>query len=230
MEGTLYFVHGTGVRLDGFKRTMELIRAGMSRAKLPEIRVEGNCWGHEFGVALDENEISTVLPKAITKSPGWEPSDEEVEATFWDMLLDDPLFELRFVGGGDSESSARPLPQQAHPVHEMLEDMRTRLLDPQPDDAAAADLISTAKHLIGKDVPEQLAHAADQLIESDALNEATRALVDEDQPVLIPAIARSLVAEVLSAQRLAPIGMAATAAYRGEDRDRLVAHYQKRSA
>ena len=151
MHGTLYFVHGTGVRDEGFNRTIELIRTGIARAGLTGVQVKGRCWGSQFGVAVGEEELSAVLPKRTAKGIAGGPSQAEVNATFWALLLDDPLFELRLaIGRGDIGSPAQPLPKRSSPDQEalaILRAMRQDLVDPLPGEVPAADICAAADWL-----------------------------------------------------------------------------------
>jgi len=210
MHGTLYFVHGTGVRDEGFNRTIELIRTGIARAGLTGVQVKGRCWGSQFGVAVGEEELSAVLPKRTAKGIAGGPSQAEVNATFWALLLDDPLFELRLaIGRGDIGSPAQPLPKRSSPDQEalaILRAMRQDLVDPLPGEVPASDICA----------------AADWLAQEKTLAQAAWAFGRVNDPAFVAAMARSLVAHVLSRKRLASPGTAPAASYRSGDRDELV--------
>src|SRR5437016_332556 len=59
-RGTLFFVHSTGVRQEGYDRTLERIRHGVDNSALQDLAVDGICWGAKHGAALDR--LAEVLP------------------------------------------------------------------------------------------------------------------------------------------------------------------------
>ncbi len=62
MEGTLVFVHGTGVRQAGYTATLAAIQGGL-RDRLPGVRVTGVDWGVRCGVSKEG--IDAALPPQI---------------------------------------------------------------------------------------------------------------------------------------------------------------------
>jgi hypothetical protein len=211
MPGTLYFVHGTGVREEGFRRTRELIRAGLDHAHLVDVHVGGLCWGEKFGVKFGEKELEALLPRAISKSLSGEPSDLEVESAFWDSLITDPLFELRF-STGHSHSETRvslPLPKRrpsAQDAVAMLVAVRGRLSDP----------------LVGEISAREIAEAVEWLSRQPIFVESAREFEKASDTVFVMAISRALVARALARRRLESAALAPAALYRRNDRDQLV--------
>jgi len=111
MDGSIFFVHGTG-NWDGRKpgvnaqlaTTLDAIRRGLAKSKMSTITVDGPTWARD--VAPDWPDISRVLPPAlVTKAIGddVEPADD---ADYWELLLQDPLIELRLTGLGAVAESA----------------------------------------------------------------------------------------------------------------------------
>src|SRR6266446_1364625 len=92
---TLFFVHGTGVRDDGYHETLGRIRKGMTDQGRDDLLVAGISWGTLGGVDVAAAEIALILPASATQGLG--PSGEEVRAQLWSALLEDPLFELRLA-------------------------------------------------------------------------------------------------------------------------------------
>jgi hypothetical protein len=214
MGGTLYFVHGTGVRQDGFNNTMALIRNGIKPLLPRDVAVEGRCWGSELGVGLDEEGLAKVLPVTATKGTEVDaPSDAEIEAAIWSELLDDPLFELRLaVGIGASAATPPPFPQilPGQKAEAMFLGMRDRLADPLPGGIPALELIE----------------AADQL-DQTVITAAAKSFADAAEPGFTTAAARCLVASVLFRRRFAAPGTAPAACYSKEERERLVSEVDR---
>src|SRR4051794_10851620 len=97
MHGSLFFVHGTGVRQSGHDATLAAIRDGVQRNGMGGIDVVGCPWGETLGVKLDH--VAETLPPAaqtrdITSAP---PTAAEIATATWALLIDDPLFELRLA-------------------------------------------------------------------------------------------------------------------------------------
>jgi hypothetical protein len=91
---SLVFVHGTGVRKDGYAKIFAQI-AGELRAERPLLRLHECLWGDDFGAKLHAQGASI---------PGYDaaravvPLEQDESSTLWSMLYDDPLFELRLLG------------------------------------------------------------------------------------------------------------------------------------
>ncbi len=146
---TMLFVHGTGVREQGFNETLEEIRQGLAKY-LPTtpLVVEPCLWGVRYGALLDDR--STVLPpeEASFSAGDTTPSDAEQEIALWEVLLTDPLFELRTLAD-EAERQANLRPGLAEnltdalakaPAHERVAQALA--------DAGAAELYPQALHAI----------------------------------------------------------------------------------
>ncbi len=96
MADTLLFIHGTGVRQEGYDQTMKLLTEGLAKVGL-DAKVEGLCWGSDLGTKVDDEAIRAVLPLSLTKSATPSPEDLGWQAALWTALLDDPLVELRMA-------------------------------------------------------------------------------------------------------------------------------------
>ena len=66
MADTLLFIHGTGVRQEGYDQTMALLRKGFKNV-LP-VDIDGVCWGPDLGVNVDAKAIEQVLPPTLMKA------------------------------------------------------------------------------------------------------------------------------------------------------------------
>lgn len=100
MVGTLYFVHGTGVRKSGYERTWAAVQDGARRNGVPASVFVGCPWGQALGVPTDR--IADTLPREVATrdalGAGPPPTENELRAATWALLLDDPLFALRLAG------------------------------------------------------------------------------------------------------------------------------------
>lgn len=72
MPGTLFFVHGTGVRQGGYDRTIELVQAGLTANDLADLRIVGCEWGVRIGDQFDDEWRALV---AKTLPPGTIPEE-----------------------------------------------------------------------------------------------------------------------------------------------------------
>lgn len=204
MGGTLFFVHGTGVRQDGFDDTMKAIRDGMRKAGRSDLDIRGLPWGVQAGSRVSETEIDAFLPPAAAKAAG--ENDEEIEAEVWRELLADPLFELRLATTRRREGL---LPPGEDAPSELLKRKLLAVSLPSPAGGVAADDINRAT--------AWLATGAGARTLADAAN----AIGDASDPDLIRASARALVAHVLSNAR-GELGAGPDALYDSDARDALV--------
>jgi hypothetical protein len=213
MRGTLFFVHGTGVRQVGLERTLAAVKAGLAKSKLDGVAVVAPAWGPRLGVPVDR--IAKVLPglarelddaaRDLTEDV-WslEPpvADQDVVAAMWALLVEDPLFELRLVaqagpGGGN-----------------------------QADVAAVATLqglVSEPVVLEGTDVEQgEVAGAAQAVSAAPETTAAALAAGDAADPDLVEAMARAVVATILATHALDPPGTEPAVAVNATVRDELV--------
>jgi hypothetical protein len=110
-DGTILFVHGTGVRLKPFQKTFVAVqkRAADAGITLPFVECQ---WGDALGIELPKLSL-----------PG-EPSDAERERALdaemqWSYLDADPLFELRLLS---VDPASTPPVFGQKPAHEVLWD------------------------------------------------------------------------------------------------------------
>jgi hypothetical protein len=101
VQGSLLFVHGTGVRTEGYLQLLENVRSGADRS-LPGVEVRGCFWGEAYGARLQGDGVS--IPHYAETGGGDEPSEEDRSVALWSVLYTDPLYELRLLrnhpGGG----------------------------------------------------------------------------------------------------------------------------------
>lgn len=203
---TILFIHGTGVRGPGYEASLTALRLGLIKQGHTDLKVEGVPWGDDLGVAVTSEEIDDVLPTAAVRAALEAPTEFEVEAELWSILLDDPLFELRSI----------PLaPVERPPIR----------VGPNAEVATLADRINAIAPVTTGDVTTSELRAAAGLITTAIARERMDALALESDtarlPALYPAIARAIVAQALQAHRWAS-GDGPLALYVVEARNALV--------
>ena len=213
MRGTLLFVHGAGVRAAGLSQTLESLRAGLARNGMGSIELVHTAWGDAAGVRLGD--IGATLPEPPPTRGGVgapEVAAADLGAARWAMLLDDPLFELRVVGGAAGGPMARPGVEvtvgELRP-DQQARDLLARIPSVGPDPAGTG--LTTS----------ELRDAARAVGDSPELAAAATAVSPED-PELIEAIARAVVAFALTGHRADPPGEEPAAAVDPAVRDALV--------
>jgi hypothetical protein len=94
MAESVLFVHGTGVRGEGYARTFRLIGTRLAETA-GGIPLNGCFWGDIEGARLHADGIS-VPGYRDTRGTGG-PSAMEREVALWSVLYTDPLYELRLL-------------------------------------------------------------------------------------------------------------------------------------
>lgn len=93
MRATILFVHGTGVRAEGYISTLDIIKREVARNGL-NLAVYGCYWGEAEGATLAAGGAS--IP-GYDESGGTQPSEADQELALWSVLLTDPWYELRLL-------------------------------------------------------------------------------------------------------------------------------------
>lgn len=206
----LFFVHGTGVRQTGYEQTLKDIRNGLSKAGRPDVIVSGASWGNTHGVKLTSQLIDAMLPP-VGAAKGLAPTAPEEEAALWAQLMEDPLFELRVVALRTRPPTAA-LPGQQLPS----EGFKSRL--------RSLDVKAPAGGVDAQSIRQAALWLADGA-GAPAVTEAVRASGAVNDPALVEAAARALVAVVLLNARGEP-GAGPDALYVKTERDALVAQVE----
>jgi hypothetical protein len=180
MEGTFVFVHGTGVRQQGYQQTLRAVQDGADRF-LPGVEVVGVPWGPRFGVPLDR--LQQALPPEAARRDEAGPGREDVIAAAWALLIDDPLFELRLIAQG------APTAPRGRQGPQLVPLLRGLTQQPPPLDGTG---VSQA----------ELNQAVKALTAAPELTAAAQATDRADEPELVQAVARALVALILAGHRL----------------------------
>jgi hypothetical protein len=210
MRGTLFFVHGTGVRQARYDALWATIRERAERNGITGVDYVGSPWGASVGVAVAAARIADTLPPEAATRAALEgaPTAQELDVALWALLLDDPLFELRLAAAGGAQSAGVVVgelrPDQAAVA--ALESLRGA-----PPDVGASGLSAA-----------ELAAAADRVAASQELRGAATAAGSAADAGLVDAMARAVVATALGARRDAG-GEPPAAAVSVAVRDELVA-------
>ena len=206
VEGTLLFVHGTGVRRDGFHRyglTFRMVPEHTAWALSTSMRLHG-----ETAVARRQEQWGSRCRRTSgLGAPATWALAEELDQTvdLWAMLLEDPLFELRVAGGGD-ETDPRIVVGGLPPSAVARDKLRGLLHHPVDlEDSGLA--------------PDDLSAAISAVEESEEFAQAAGCLA---LPELAWPIARAVVAVILAAHRLDEPGLAPAASLDGKVRDAVV--------
>lgn len=208
MAGTLFFVHGTGVRDQGYKASLDLISAGIKRNAVNVDEVRGISWGAKFGVKLDR--LADVLPVVPTKAVAFMPSADEVTAAVWAQLIDDPMFELRIAAIRPATAPATPgLPQQEFPGDKVAGNLKALRL-------TESDLEGTGITAL------EVKRASEQLAAAPELAAAAKSFGDPNDRDFNQAVARSLVASLINQHHYDAPGTTPALAFDITVRDRLV--------
>ena len=185
-------------------------RAPRARNGLDGVTLVPCEWGPEVGSPVDMSRVTASLP------PGDEPVElDDVSDTpaAWGLLIDDPRFELRIAGEGQPEGA--PVPS----------------VGLRPEQQARANLLALAAAIpedvlgalaVGELAPAEFAAAANQIAESDELERAAVKARRAYDPDLADAIARAVVAAMLSPHRSDEPGTTPAAALDREVRAGLV--------
>lgn len=185
-QGTLLFIHGTGVR--DVSDSMQRIRDGAKRylALAPD-HVHAIEWGKAVGP--EDLDIKRVLPPdPITRGMTLAGSDIDVDTAMWGLLFADPLLELRFLSNIPQAGSGTQIAFAQYPVDVLAQ-----------------------RQVIGLTLPTEVLEAAQ--IDSTEIVEACRAVGESEEfpaaavacgtwnaPELVNAVARAVTATVVSAQ------------------------------
>jgi hypothetical protein len=209
--GTVFFVHGTVVRDDGYQETLGRIKKGLADQNRHDLTVTGISWGEMTGVNITPDEIDQILPPAQAK--GFGPTHKETEAERWAELFEDPLFELRLAAVREPAVSAIPVGVGgAKSIEDKL--LQFDLTEKPPaGEVKLADLQAAARWLATD--PDAAA----------VLNQAKEAVGDPNAPDLIGAVARAVVARTLALQR-GELGRGPDALFLAAERAALVAEVE----
>ena len=209
MQGSLVFVHGTGVRQEGWVPLWGRVQDYARIAGITGVQFVGCDWWRTMGVPVDLVP-ATLPPEPVTKGVAPPPlSAAQLAAAAWALLLDDPLFELRLAAAGAP-------PGGGVVVGGLRQDQEAvRLLTKFAAGAANLDLTGMGI------AAGEIAAAAIAVGAAPELAGAALARGAGD-PDLLTAVARAVVALALAPHREDAPGSGPPALLDGARRDRLV--------
>jgi hypothetical protein len=181
---TLLFIHGTGVRREGFDATMKKLRSGLDRGGLAHVGLEGVNWGETLGANVTKEDIDAVLPSTRTRAL---LDEGDWEAALWSELMSDPLTEMRLASLRQDVTlnpAAPVLPGQPPATVDLdtkFARLKQTLADPLPGEVGAA----------------QIRVAADWVQGQQATRDAAARSSPMDEEYLVAATARAIVAKAL---------------------------------
>jgi hypothetical protein len=205
-------VHGTGVRSEGYRRSLDAIAVGCDAAGLGEIHLEGVPWGEKLGTRPDL--VDETLPAPAARAALGAPLESKDEAAaHWELLLDDPLFELRVAGAGSDAPAEGFAVGRLPPDQALLEQVGSAADAPAPSALGPAGISE-----------QELAEAVEAVAGSEELRNAARAATSAggNSGDFAEAAASAIVAYVLAEYETAPPGEAPPAAYSAPLREDLV--------
>lgn len=201
MEGTLLFIHGTGVRAAKYAESLRLIEERVRNLRL-SVQVAGCFWGEAEGARLSAEGRSIPTYEA---AGGGKIDEQESAMAMWSLLYTDPWYELRLL---------RHFPRQASPIAIGEEAPAVRMRRAVKEYVPNADVTAA---LNGTQLAPYFGPALDDLRSSAELDDAA-ATAPPDPLEHRRAIARALVAATIVSAEDA--GVPAPA---GAGRDALVA-------
>lgn len=110
MSKILLFVHGTGVRQQGYDASFNLIKEKVAQFQC-DVKLKACYWADAVGAKLPQN-CKSVPGYSSTRSIG--ANDEDRELALWAQLSEDPIFELSLIAISGGKAGAYPLHVQ-HP-------------------------------------------------------------------------------------------------------------------
>ena len=174
----LLFVHGTGVRGAAYDASFAAVRAQAAHHLGPALDVQPCLWGDHVGATITDNPLSVPGYEVGRSNAGAGPSVRE-QAVRWQLLYQDPLYELRAYAALAADADELPVARSPHaqaPGRRAL----SQLAGLQPTDPALA----RSGHVATELVPAALALLQQGGVFEDALQapslaapERSRALV-----------------------------------------------------
>ncbi len=208
-KGSLLFVHGTGVRSEGYERLLQAVAEGLHGQGI-EATLPRCAWGDDLGVSTDKVE-DTLPEELVTKDALGEPvvKDAQLVAAAWSLLAEDPLFELRLLGEGKGPADGGIAVGEDPP--DLAAELMLRQLQSSPPELAGTEIEL-----------EEFASAVNRLIKQPELGTAANAVGSASDPEFVEALARAVLALVLAEHRVDPPGTLPAVAANAEVRDGLV--------
>jgi hypothetical protein len=175
------FVHGTGVRREGFNASMEKIKHGLTGSSLAHYEVEGCLWGDPIGTNLKEGKS---IPSYKDSGGRDSPTEEDLEIELWMHLYSDPLYELRVLALRPEVAQVAPIGKW--PASDRLDKhVRTRIVSPE-----------LRRKLEDGEIDSTFEKARSDVMKSHPYREMLKTVADPMGPFQ-DAVARSVVAQAI---------------------------------
>jgi len=202
MRGTLLFVHGTGTREAGYNMTLGRIQEGAA-TYLPEVPVVGVPW---YTLRTDYPDlVEKTLPVSGSRSAVDEDADPTITA--WQLLVEDPRFELKVMAQGVRAPAAAVTIGNLSASQQLVE---------------ALGRLSAEGKPLGGFGPDEFRAATQGIGSAPELREAASRVPDDEVPTLAEAASRAVVGELFAAHRQDPPGTQPRAMLIAAERDALV--------
>lgn len=198
---TVLFVHGTGVRQPAYDVTLARVVGGLGRIR-PRFTVERCYWGGDHGSWLRAGGASIPVRDSGRSALGADSVDADGAAALWELLDEDPLFELRLLMVVGQEQVELP-PHAPAPAQLLAE----------AAGASASDII-----LADAGLSVVFQDAVEAVVSSDVYAEMRLAGVTIG--ILRPVLARALVAQSI---QLAEAELGGRLPMDGRQRDEVLA-------
>ena len=180
---SVVFVHGTGVREREYEETFEIIE-GKIHVQRPDINVIGCLWGDELGTRLNANGAS--IPR-YDETLGLDDvvDSEDEEIVLWAHLYRNPLYELRLLAlKPREEMSSNPFEESPG------DDLSSRIENLTIEDKLQATLTEAG-------IIEVFYEAQEEVVRSDAYNQALQNVSEASFAEYCNAVARAIVAAAM---------------------------------
>lgn len=180
---SIVFVHGTGVRQPSYDQTFAAIEQGL-QSVLPACELKRCYWGEAHGARLRQQGDS-IPGYATARAIGDPASAEEEELALWELLYQDPLYELRMLATTQHADEEELAPGQVPPWPQLQDQVA------QFQPSAELTALLAEQHL------EDAFASACQNIRANAVLDDAIQHAGSDAAEAIAMLARALVAQTI---------------------------------
>jgi hypothetical protein len=196
---TIIFVHGTGVREPSAGETYEKVREKLQALGLG-LNVKRINWGGQLGtrlfgggVSVPNYDTARALSGAVAQSVPDDSPPEEFLPALWDLLTQDPLYELRLLALKTEASVGVELPPNAITPGETLLNAAANLSITTVSAGPALQRLRETLNQAG--IAAVLEPARDAILEQQITRDA---IAQSNEPTdIYPALSRAIAAEAM---------------------------------
>jgi hypothetical protein len=198
---TIIFVHGTGVREPSASETYEKVRENLQALALG-LNVKRTNWGGQLGtrlfgggVSVPNYDTARSLLGPVAQSVPDDSPPEEFLPVLWDLLTQDPLYELRLLALKTEASAGAELPPNAITAGEKLLNVAANL-SMNTVSAGHAPAIQRLRETLNQaGIAAVLEPARDAILEQQITRDA---ISQSNEPTdIYPALSRAIAAEAM---------------------------------